>query len=170
MSLPLFFNKIALRSTINDDSVSYLEEDTGGNLSLNSGSNKIKLNGDVEYEDGDGSFINLKTKIDELEAAGGIGFETTPIENSADGITSGGVYDAISNIDLSTKQDIITSSTNLTLNELSIANTIIRNDGVITTTSGDLNLFSTSGRINLASTNIHYDLDEFGNSANLKSV
>ena len=62
MSLPLFFNKIALRSQINDDSVSYLEEDTGGNLSLNSGSNKIKLNGDVEYEDGDG-FTNLITKI-----------------------------------------------------------------------------------------------------------
>ena len=111
MSLPLFFNKIALRSTINDDSVSYLEEDTNGNLSLNSGSNTIKLNGDVEYED-NGSFTNLKTKIDELEAVSGLEIDDTPTENSVNAVTSNGVYDAISNIDLSTKQDLINSSTN----------------------------------------------------------
>ena len=103
MSLPLFFNKISLRSQINDDSVSYLEEDTNGNLSLNSGSNKIKLNGNVEYEDGDG-FTNLKTKIDELEAASGLEIDDTPTENSSNAVTSNGVYDAISNIDLSTNK------------------------------------------------------------------
>jgi hypothetical protein len=112
MSIPLFFNKIALRSTINDDSVSFVEEDISGNLSIHSGSGLTKLNGDIEFEDGDG-FTNLKTKIDELEAAGGIGFETTPIQGSSDGMTSGGVYDAISNIDLSTKQDKINHNSNI---------------------------------------------------------
>jgi hypothetical protein len=108
MSIPLFFNKIALRSTINDNSVSYLEEEIStGDLSLHSGSGKIRLNGDTMYEDGDGSFTNLKTKIDQLEASNGIGFETTPIQGSSDGITSGGVFEAIQGIDLSGKQDKI---------------------------------------------------------------
>ena len=37
MSIPLYFNKIALRSSINDDSVSFIEENSTGDLSLNSG-------------------------------------------------------------------------------------------------------------------------------------
>jgi hypothetical protein len=100
MSIPLFFNKIALRSQINDVSVSFVEEDSSENLSLNSGSNKINLNGDVEYEDGDGSFINLKTKIDELEAASGLEIDETPTQNSVNAVNSNGVFNALSNIDL----------------------------------------------------------------------
>ena len=65
MSIPAFFNKIALRSTQSDSSPSYVEENNSGDLTLKSGSNKIKLLGDVEYQD-NGEFVNLKTKIDEL--------------------------------------------------------------------------------------------------------
>ena len=36
--LPLFFNKISLRSSVNDNTVSFVEEDTAGNLSIHSGS------------------------------------------------------------------------------------------------------------------------------------
>ena len=65
MSIPSFFNKVALRSNQSDSSPSYIEENNSGHLSLKSGSNKIQLLGNVEYED-DGSFTNLKSKIDEL--------------------------------------------------------------------------------------------------------
>ena len=158
MSVPLFLNKLALRSSYSDSTVSFIQEDDStGDLSLHSGSSKIKLHGDVEYEDGD-VFTNLKTKMDSLNGSGGGGSSASEISD-------------INNLqtELNSKQDTINSSSNLTVNELSAGVTKIRDFG-LTTTSGDLNLGSKSGRINLLSTNIRYDLDILGNSANLKDT
>ena len=66
MSIPSFFNKIALRSTQSDSSPSYVEENDSGDLTLKSGSDKIKLLGEIEYEDDNGEFTNLKSKIGEI--------------------------------------------------------------------------------------------------------
>jgi hypothetical protein len=112
---------------------------------------------------------DLQTDVNVLVGASGLEIDETPTQNSLNAVTSNGVYDAFANIDLSAKQDTINSTTNLTVNELSAGVTKIRDFG-LTTTSGDLNLHSKSGRINLLSTNIKYDVDILGNSANLKDT
>ena len=106
MTVPLYLSKISLRSSFEDSSVSYIEENnTTGDLSLHSGSNKIKLNGDVEYEDGDGVFTNLKTKMDSFSYEAGSDIDIT---NNVISCTT----------DVSSKQDVLNSGTNAVLGSL----------------------------------------------------
>jgi hypothetical protein len=68
MPLQAYFNKLVLRGAANDTTPTVIEEDTGGDLLLTSGSGTTKLAGAVQYEDGAG-FSDIKTKIDALDAA-----------------------------------------------------------------------------------------------------
>ena len=156
MPLQAYFNKLVLRGSASDGTPTTIEEDSGGDLLLTSGSGTTKLAGSVQYYKDD-TYQDLNSTIDALQAAGGISFDTTPTESSASGVTSGGVYAALAATTLQATYDggdgrIQVAANPLTVvKDAAVANSLVVSNSAQTSSlvvSGENLDLITPGRVN----------------------